>query len=296
MKRLLYLLIIFTIISCKKFTLDQLAFPSQKLEQYEFEKYDAGNQSVPDEYNVDPSMRTLIAMASKDESSGESYTIYGVYIGDTSTIDTDTIILYCHGQSLHMDIYYPRATLLAHVNGKHNYGVFMMDFRGYGMSEGESDEEGLSEDVDAAINWLKNHGAKAENTMYYGFSLGCIPAIERAAFKTDFKPSKIIIEAPLASIANLAQSSTIINVDPIFITNLKFNNSENIKSVKIPLLWFHGVEDDYIALPNGQLIYDNHSGAFKEGIKVEEGGHSSVPQTYGFSKYVAKLGEFISNS
>jgi len=293
MKNILFLTLLFSVLSCKKVVLDQLAFPSEKLESYQFEAYDAGNQDVPDEYSVEPTMRTLVTMQSKDSSTGKNYTIYGVYIGDTATISSDTIILYCHGQSLHMDIYYPRATMLAHTNGKHNYGVFMMDYRGYGMSEGESDEMGLSEDVDAAINWLKNRGATGEKTIYYGFSLGCIPVIERAAFKTDFTPAKIILEAPLASVANLAHSSTIINVDPIFISTLKFNNAENIKSVAEPLLWLHGIEDDYIAISNGQLIFDNHTGKYKEGIKVVDAGHSNIPSTFGFEKYVAKMGSFI---
>jgi hypothetical protein len=293
MKKLLYFAILISIVSCKKLVLDQLAFPLETTEAYQLEAYDAGDQSVPMAYAIDPSMRSIITMESKDESTGETYTIYGVYIGDKETISTDTIILYCHGQSVHMDVYYPRATLLANVGGKLNYGVLMMDYRGYGMSEGIPDEIGLSEDVDASINWLKDRGAKEENTIYYGFSLGCIPLIERAAFKTDFKPTKIIIESPVASVANLTHSSTIINISPAFITTLEFDNAENMKSVSAPLLWMHGIEDDYIALPNGELIFDNHSGSFKEGIRVKDAGHGNIPKTYGFEEYIKKLESYI---
>ncbi|MFK8038647.1 MAG: alpha/beta hydrolase [Crocinitomicaceae bacterium] len=293
MKNILYITILLSLASCQKIVLDQLAFPSAKLDSYQFENYDAGNQSVPSEYSVDPSMRTLITMESKDKSSGQTYTIYGVYIGDINTVNTDTIILYCHGQSLHMDIYYPRTKLLAYLAGKHNYGVLMIDYRGYGMSEGSSSEVGLSEDVDASIDWLIGKGAKPDRTIYYGFSLGCIPVIERAAFRSDFEPSKIILESPLASVANLAHSSTIINVDPAFISTLQFNNAENIKSVTVPLLWFHGIEDDYIAIPNGELIYKNHNGKFKEAIRVENAGHGDIPMVFGFEKYLSKIEAFI---
>jgi alpha/beta superfamily hydrolase len=293
MKKIIYFSVLLTLISCKKIVLDQLAFPSEKLSSYEFELYDAGDQSVPEKYGIESKDRHLVSMISKDQSTGESYRIFGVYIGDTARIGLDTVFLYCHGQSTHMDDYYPRATLLANVNGKLNYGVLMIDYRGYGMSEGTSDEQGLSEDADAAINWLKERGATGEKTIFYGFSLGCIPMIERAAFRPDFKPSKLIIEAPLASVANLAQMSTIINIDPVFISSLKFENAENIKSVTAPLLWFHGIEDDYIALPNGQLIYDNYSGSSKEAVTVEGAGHGNIPATYGFDKYVEKLADFI---
>lgn len=295
MKKILSLLILTSLFSCKKVVLDQLAFPSEKLENYQFENYADADQNILNTYTISQSMRTLITMNSHDKNTGVNYTIYGVYIGDTNKISTDTIILYCHGQSLHMDLYYPRASLLAYIGGKHNYGVLMMDYRGYGMSNGTSDEEGLSEDVDASIEWLRKRGAKAKNTIYYGFSLGCIPVIERAAFKTEFTPSKIIIESPLASVANLTHSSTIINVDPSFISTLKFNNAENVKSVYAPLLWLHGTEDDYIAISNGELIYQNHPGSYKEALRVENAGHSNIPSTYGFDNYIHKVETFITN-
>jgi pimeloyl-ACP methyl ester carboxylesterase len=123
--------------------------------------------------------------------------------------------------------------------------------------------------------------------------LGCIPVIQHAAFKTDFVPAKIILEAPLASVEGLAQNSTLINIDPKFMSTLEFNNAENIKNVTMPLLWMHGIEDDYIEISNGQLIYDNHNGEFKEAQKIPGAGHSSVPETIGYAKYLTILESFL---
>lgn len=286
-------MLIISLIGCKKAKLDALAFPSERLDSYEFETYDAGDASVPDIYAVDAENRTLISMTSVDQNTGDAYTIYGVYIGDTATIAEDTVIMYCHGQSLHMDAYWPRATLLASLVEKHHYGVFMMDYRGYGMSEGSSTEQGLYEDVDASIDWLIDHGAQADRTFYYGFSLGCIPVIDRTAFRSDFQPNKIIIEAPLASVAHLAQSSLILNINPSYVSTLEFDNADKMKSVDVPLLWYHGVEDDYIAIKNGEIIYDNHSGTFKEAHRIEEAGHGDIPGTIGYEEYLDQLEIFI---
>lgn len=295
MKLSLTILILISLVSCEKLTLDQLAFPSESLEKYELENYDAGDQSVPSTYDIPVSKRTLITLNSKDQSTGETFKIYGLYIGDISTIATDTIILYCHGQSLHMDIYYPRARLLAHLNDTKNRGVLMFDFRGYGMSEGTSDEAGLAEDMDAAIDWLLKNNANPQQVIYYGYSLGCIPAIDRAAYRTDFQPAKMVLESPLASVENLANSSTIINVDPVFISNLKFNNAEKIKDVKVPLLWMHGTIDDYIAIENGELIYQNHQGTHKKAIRVTGANHGDVPKIMGYSTYIQAIHTFIIN-
>lgn len=285
--------IIALLVGCKKLTLDKVAFPSTKLEAYQFENYDAGEGAVPIEYAIQSDKYTLINMVSTDKSSGEQYTIYGVYIGDISTIKDDTVIMYCHGQSLHMDAYWPRASLLANLIEKYNYGIFMMDYRGYGMSDGESSEQGLYEDVDASINWLIDHGAQAEQTFYYGFSLGCIPVIDRAVFRSDFKPSKIILESPLASVANLTQSSLLLDIDPDYMTTLEFNNAEKIKAWGSDLLWIHGKEDDYIAIENGELIYSNHNGTYKEAIRVPKANHSDIPAVLGYENYLNKLEKFI---
>jgi len=290
---LLYITAATLLLACKKVKLDALAFPSERLDSYQFENYDAGDASVPEEYAVSSDRYSLIAMQSKDVTTGEEYTIYGVYIGDTATIATDTVIMYSHGQSLHMDAYWPRATLLASLVEKYHYGVFMMDFRGYGMSEGDATEQGLYEDVDASIDWLISKGANADQTFYYGYSLGCIPTIDRAAYRTDFRPTKVILESPLASVENLTNSSLILNVDPKYVSTLEFNNAEKIKDVPMPLLWIHGEEDDYIAIENGELIYQNHQGSYKDAIRVPVAGHSNIPEIMGYSNYLQQVENYI---
>ncbi len=292
-KHLKLILIGLILISCKKLNLDRLAFPSQKVSEYQFEHYSDSNTNVPSKYSIGSSKVTLVKMTSRDKSTGENYAIYGVYIGDTSTISTDSIILYCHGQYKHMDAYWSRASLLASMIKKYHFGVFMMDYRGFGMSEGESTEEGLYEDVDASIDWLKTMGADPTKTFYYGFSLGAIPVIDRAAYRTDFKPAKIIIESPLASVQNLTHTSTIINVNSKFLSTLEFDNAGKIKDVSAPLLWLHGKVDDYIAIQNGELIFKNHQGSYKEAIRVDHAGHSDIPIVMKYDHYIKTVGNFI---
>jgi len=285
-------LLAMSLISCEKLTLDQLAFPSEKLDSYTFSNYN-GEIGIDETMYIDDSKKHLVELISTDISTGDQYKIYGVYIGDITTISSDSIILYFHGQSKHMDHYFSRAALLANVGGKYNYGVFMIDYRGYGMSEGESTEQGLYEDGEAAISWLKNQGADQNRVFYYGYSLGAIPIIDRAAYRTDFKPKKLILEAPLASVENLVHNSTVINVDPGFVTTLEFNNAEKIKDVSCPLLWMHGKEDTYIAISNGELIYGNHNAGEKIAVRVDGSDHSEIPPKYGIDNYMNEILNFI---
>ena len=293
MKKICFLVVIILTISCKKVNLDGLAFPSESLTQYEFDEYADPEIEIADSLKINPSNYHLITLNSFSEETSETYKIYGVYIGDTNTISTDSIILYMHGQALHNDFYWTRASLLANTGSKHKYGVLMIDYRGYGMSEGSCTELGMIEDMDAAIDWIKNRGANQTKTFYYGFSLGAIPAIDRAAYRTDFKPSKLIIESPLASVAYLTQSSTVINVNPKFVTTLEMNNAEKIKDVDMPLMWLHGVEDTFVNISYGELIYSNHDGFYKEAHRIESSDHAEVPVIMGYATYLTALETFL---
>lgn len=294
MKSIIGIVVLATIFfSCQKLKLDSLAFPAQKLDAYEFENYDDEQEiDIPDSLVATAPNYQLVTMPSYDAVNDVTHTIYGVYIGDMSTISSDTIILYLHGQSKHMDAYWDRTSLLANLGGKYNYGVFTIDYRGYGMSQGTSTEQGLYEDADAAIDWLIEHGADPSKTFCYGFSLGAIPTIDRAAYRTDFPFAKIMIEAPLATVQNLVNSSTL-GMSSGFVTTLEFPNSEKIKDVTAPLLWMHGIDDDYIAIDNGELIYANHGGSEKTAIRVEDCNHSQIPIKMGYFNYMSSVLSFI---
>ncbi len=289
---LFYLILILT--ACKKINLDGLAFPSEKLDSYAFENAE-GEVIIHDSLLATSDNYSLMTFNSIDANTGQSYRIYGVFIGDTTTITTDTLLVYFHGQSKHMDHYFSRASLLANVGGKYNYNVLMMDYRGYGMSEGLSSEQGLFEDANAVIDWIQEQGVNPQKTVFYGYSLGAIPAIDRMAYRSDFQPAKLIIEAPLASVEYLVHSSTIIQVNPDFVTNLDFENAEKIKDVDEPLLWMHGVEDTYVAIENGEIIYNNHGGSVKEAERVSECDHSEVPIIMSVDLYLDRILNFIRN-
>ncbi|MEO9533887.1 MAG: alpha/beta hydrolase [Crocinitomicaceae bacterium] len=288
-------LVLISAVSCKKVTLDSLAFPAVALDSYKHKDYEDPELIIPDNFLNAPIQQTLIPLTSIDEESEEEFTIYGLYMGDTATIASDTIIYFCHGQARHNDFYWTREALIAQIGGLHNYGVFMIDYRGYGMSEGTSTERGLIEDAHAGLNWLIDQGATENKTVFYGFSLGCIPLIQLASKDEPFQPIGLICESPLASVENLAQSSVLLNVDGDFVTELEFNNAEEIKNVDVPFMWLHGVEDDYININNGELIYSNYNGSSKSAYRVENAKHADIPSVMGFEDFMNSFQNFIQN-
>lgn len=292
MKYLFYTLIILFLSSC--FKMDELPFLGEKISEYQFENYQGEKDiTLPASYKIADSNIHLMTLKSKlpDETSGE--TIYAVYIGNINTISSDTVIVYCHGQSKHMDAYWQRAKLLANTGSKNRYGVLMMDYRGYGLSTGKSTEETLYQDVKSCLDWLDSKNVPSSNVIMYGFSLGTIPAIDLSAFYNIAKPNKLILEAPMASVENLTEEALLIDVSSTFFTSLKFDNVEKIKSVSQPLLWIHGIDDDYLSISNGEVIYERHNGTYKEPHRIVGGNHGDLPLIMGFTNYSNKLFQFI---
>ncbi len=78
-------------------------------------------------------------------------------------------VIYCHGQGENLSQWQNVAQMLAD-NG---YGVFMIDYRGHGKSEGCPFESGLYIDLESSINYLVNcKKADRNNIILWGRSLG----------------------------------------------------------------------------------------------------------------------------
>ncbi|MFT4696333.1 MAG: pimeloyl-ACP methyl ester carboxylesterase [Urechidicola sp.] len=292
MKNLLYIILILSVFGCLK--MDDLPFLGEKLTEYKFEDYKGDSELVlPESYRIADSNIHLFSLNSKlpNESTGE--TIYAVYVGNINTIATDSLIVYCHGQSKHMDVYWQRAKLLANIGGKNRYGVLMMDYRGFGLSTGKSTEASMYQDVRTCMDWVSSKRVPNNNVIMYGYSLGTIPAIDISAFYTATLPTKLILESPLASAENLTEEALFIDVSPSFFTSLVFDNVEKIKSVSQPLIWIHGVNDDYLSITNGEAIYERHGGTYKEAHRISGANHSDVPTIMGYQDYSEKVLRFI---
>ena len=277
------------------FRLDANLFNKKKISEYKFDNY-TGEQDfrLDASYYIQDSMRHLLILNSKMSGESSSKRIYGLYLGQISRIATDTVIVYCHGNKWHMDFYWQRAKLLAHVGGKHHYGVLMMDYRGYGLSEGDPTEEGMYTDVDACLQWLRMNGLSNSRLIIYGFSLGSAPATELTANPRSLTPSKLILEAPFGSAATMVQDASQLAMPGSFVTNLKIDNSEEIKKVSQPFFWMHGIDDKFLSMKtHGQVVYDNYRGTYKEAHKIVGADHSDVPIKYGFTNYLNDLYTFI---
>ena len=263
--------------------------------EYKLDAYEGDNDfKLDDSYKIDPTLISHFTLLSKGKGDKKSYTIHAIYIGNQERIKTDTVILYCHGNKDHMDKYWQRAKLLANTGWKNRFGVMMIDYRGYGLSEGRPTEEGMYIDVDAALKWLKSKGLDNNRLIIYGFSVGSAPTVEMARSPRSMSPLKIMLEAPFASSQAMVQDGSKTTMKRDYFTNNKIDNAGKIQDVKIPFFWIHGDQDDFVAMrTHGQVVYDNYQGTYKEAHVIQGANHSDVPEIVGFKEYSKLIEDFI---
>jgi pimeloyl-ACP methyl ester carboxylesterase len=293
MKYIVLLFISVSLLSCRK-RLDSFLFNGSILESYQLDNY-TGEVSLElnGQFAVPDSMINRVHFPV--EINGETVQVQGIYVGDTNHINQDTVILYCHGNKDHMDFYWCREKLYAHIGGLGRYGVLMFDYPGFGLVEGTATENNMYASTSSAISWLKDKGLTNDRFVMFGFSLGSAPVCEVAGHPSEYvlQPAKIILEAPFASAEIMIQDAALLSMPGSFLVDLKIDNATEIKKVNVPLLWIHGMADSFLSMSShGQLVYDNKPGV-KESVLVPGGEHETTPFVMGYHAYIDRLAAFI---
>jgi pimeloyl-ACP methyl ester carboxylesterase len=295
----IFALALVLLVSCNK-RLDGFLFNNSKIESYLLDDYTGDKPFELDaSFNIPSDLVHLFSYPIVD--NGKTLLVYAIYIGDLNTINQDTVILYCHGNRDHMDFYWNRQKLLAHIGGKNRYGVLSFDYPGFGMSEGTPTEENMYLATAGALNWLQTKGMENERLIAYGYSLGSAPATKIAANPNEFSlcPKILILENPFASAEVMVQSSSGLSFPGSYFTNIKIANAEEIKKVNQPFLWMHGTDDTFLTLQaHGQVVYNNYSGIRGKAVIVEGATHDGVlgiPMVLGFENYLNTIFEFITD-
>ncbi|MGE0422919.1 MAG: alpha/beta hydrolase [Reyranellaceae bacterium] len=161
-------------------------------------------------------------------------------------------VLYAHGNAGHVQRFAPAAAHIASLG----FDVLLYDYRGYGRSEGESeDETTLFADGRAAWDYLvKTRGVPAQSIAHYGYSLGSAVSAELAVSG----PCRAaILVAPLASVS--AQVSAMYPWVPRpfhALTRSRFDTVGKIGRARCPVMVVHGDRDQIIGVEQGRAVYD----------------------------------------
>lgn len=160
------------------------------------------------------------------------------------------LIFYLHGNAGSLNSWGDLAKTYTDLN----YDVFILDYRGYGKSQGSiSSQDQLFQDVQNAYNKMKER-YNEDKIIVLGYSIGTGPATKVASMN---QPKLLILQAPYYSLIDIMKHTY--PIIPTFILKYKFETCKYIKDCKMPIVMFHGNQDE--------VIYYNSSIKLKQMIK-----------------------------
>ena len=161
---------------------------------------------------------------------------------------------------------------------EHGFSVLLVDYRGYGKSEGgiERGEDVLT-DARASWNYLTGvKGAEPSQMVLYGESLGTHPAIVLAGEK---KAAALVLEAPFTSFADLAGVHYPF-VPKSFLKGFEFFNLGPIEKIQCPVFILHGTKDEICPFALARKLFDQAPPP-KEFFEIAGGTHNDLPSAAG---------------
>jgi fermentation-respiration switch protein FrsA (DUF1100 family) len=130
--------------------------------------------------------------------------------------------------------------------------VFIIDYRGYGQSEGRTTERGIYRDADAAWRYLiEDCGLVASNILIFGRSLGASVAARLAA---QHQPLALIVESSFTSVPDIAQD-LYPWLPARWLSRLSHATRDYVRDVQCPILVVHSRDDEIIPFRHGEEIY-----------------------------------------
>jgi fermentation-respiration switch protein FrsA (DUF1100 family) len=131
------------------------------------------------------------------------------------------------------------------------YGVFMLNYRRYGGSEGRPTEARIAADAVSAYDYLRGLGVAPHNIVAYGESLGTAVATRLALQR---HVEALVVEAPFTSVVDVGKLAwpglplKLIMAD-------QYRTIDRIGEVKAPLFIVHGARDSLIPLDHARHLY-----------------------------------------
>jgi hypothetical protein len=174
------------------------------------------------------------------------------------------------------------------------YSVFLIDYRGYGASDGGfPSEEGVYRDAEAAWDYLAHErGLDPINLVIYGHSLGGAIAIELALRHPE--AGALLVESSFTSIRDLARLDARFAAVPVGpFLNQRFDSIAKVGRLRPPVLYIHGTADEIVPFEMGKSLYEATPAA--RGFVAIRGGRHENSAVVGGAELRSAIGRFVEN-
>lgn len=202
------------------------------------------------------------------------------------------VVLYLHGNGSNV------GANVEHANRFHRLGlsVFLIDYRGYGKSQGDFPSESqVYEDAQLAWDYLVQQRGVNPNQIYiYGHSLGGAIAIDLAVRHPE--AAGLIVEGSFTSTRAMVDfQKGLFWLFPIdLLLTQRFDSLSKVDRLQMPVLFIHGTADNVVPVEMSKKLFDAAPEP-KQLYIVPDGGHNNVAQIGG-AEYLQILSQFLGSS
>ncbi len=167
------------------------------------------------------------------------------------------------------------------------FNTLIVDYRGYGRSEGTPSEEGLYQDGLAALQYLQSEkGIPPHETVYFGRSLGGAVAAWLAA---RHPPRALVLESSFTSVPDMA-AELYPWLPARLLARIRYDTREHLLLVRCPVLIVHSPQDDIIPFDHGRRLYET---AQEPKTFLELQGDHNMGFLQSQPRYERELGAFL---
>ncbi|KAF9349349.1 hypothetical protein BGX34_001847 [Mortierella sp. NVP85] len=163
---------------------------------------------------------------------------------DDAVARTKPTIFYLHANAGNMG---HRLSIAEVFHKQFGCNVFMLSYRGYGLSEGSPSEKGLRIDAQTALDYIRNHPVLKETKLIaYGQSIGGAVSIDIVARNEELF-SGLIIENTFLSIRKVIPHVLPMISRVSFLCHQIWDSENMIQKIeRLPVLFLSGLKDELV--------------------------------------------------
>jgi len=202
-----------------------------------------------------------------------------------------TIITF-HGNAGNIGHRLPIARILAEEFG---YNVFMLEYRGYGLSSGDPNEKGLMIDAQTGLDYMRERSDLSKTKIVvYGQSLGGAVSIgltEKNKEEGDI--AGLILENTFLSIRKLIPSVLPPAKYVSMLCHQLWPSDDALpKITDIPILFLSGLQDEIVPASHMKALFDVCEADTKIWKEFPEGSHNDTVAEPGYFDYIDEFIRF----
>ena len=197
--------------------------------------------------------------------------------------DSDRVLLFFHGNAGNISHRLESIRQFLQLG----LSVLIIDYRGYGQSEGRTTEQGIYRDAEAAWQYLLEiNGTPEGRILLFGRSMGASAAAYLAA---RHRPLAVVVESSFTSVPDIA--GEYYPWLPVrWLSRLRHSTEGFVRQADCPVLVIHSRDDEIVPFRHGEAIF---AAAGEPKVLLELRGTHNDAFLRDEHNYLAGLREFL---